>query len=142
MSEQANVRILKDAYASFKQGDVESVLKTLIDDVEWITPGLPELMQTAGNRRGQKEVAEFFATLNKQEDVELFEPHEYVAQGDKVIALIRYRGRVKATGKKVEADLVHVFTFAGGKVRKFQEYYDTAATLDAYKTASSRSSGA
>jgi ketosteroid isomerase-like protein len=97
MSEQANVRMLKDAYASLKQGDIESVLKLLTDDVEWITPGLPELMQTAGNRRGRKEVLEFFATLNKQEEVEFFEPHEYIAQGDKVIALIKYRGRVRGT---------------------------------------------
>jgi ketosteroid isomerase-like protein len=133
MSEQANVRLLIDAYTSFKNGDIESVLKLLTDDVEWITPGLPDLMQTAGNRRGGKEVAEFFSTLNKQEEVEFFEPQEYVAQGDKVIALIKYRGRVRATGKPVVADLVHVFTFANGKVRKFQEFYDTAATLDAYK---------
>jgi ketosteroid isomerase-like protein len=140
MSEQANVRLLTNAYTSFKNGDIESVLKLLTDDVEWITPGLPELMQTAGNRRGQKEVAEFFATLNKQEEVEFFEPHEYIAQGDKVIALIEYRGRVRATGKPVAADLVHVFTFANGKVQKFQEFYDTAATLDAYKA--SRGTGA
>jgi ketosteroid isomerase-like protein len=33
----------------------------------------------------------------------------------------------------VEADLVHIFTFADGKVKRFQEYYDTAATLDAYR---------
>jgi len=138
MSDQSNVRILKDAYASFKQGDIEGVLKVLTDDVEWITPGLPELMQTAGNRRGHKEVAEFFTTLNKQEDVEFFEPAEYIAQGDKVIALIKYRGRVRQTGKPVEADLVHVFTFSNGKVRRFQEFYDTAATLHAYKASAGR----
>jgi len=133
MSEQENVRILASAYASFKKGNIENVLKILTDDVEWITPGPPELMPVAGKRRGRKEVTEFFSTLKQQEDVELFEPQEYIAQRDKVIALIKYRGKVKATGKTVEADLVHVFTFVNGKVKSFREHYDTAATVDAYK---------
>jgi ketosteroid isomerase-like protein len=42
----------------------------------------------------------------------------------------------------VEADLVHLFTFVNGKVKSFREYYDTAATLDAYKATASRGSGA
>ena len=142
MSEQANVRIVVDAYSSFKKGDIEKVLKVLSDDVEWITPGPPELMPFAGKRRGRQEVAEFFSTLNQQEEVELFEPQEYIAQKDKVIALIKYRGKVRATGKTVEADLVHVFTLVNEKVKSFREYYDTAATLDAYRAASSRGSGA
>src|ERR1700752_72962 len=138
MSEQANVRTLIDAYSSFKTGDIEGVLEVLTDDVEWITPGTPHLMPVAGKRRGRQEVAEFFSTLNEQEDVELFEPLEYIAQGDKVVVLIKYRGRVRTTGKTVESDLVHLFTFADGRIKRFREYYDTAATMDAYKTASSR----
>ncbi len=142
MSEQQNVRTLVEAYSCFKRGDIEGVLNVLTDDVEWITPGLPELMPVAGKRRGRKEVAQFFFTLDKQENVELFEPQEYIAQGDKVIALIKYRGRVRATGKTVESDLVHLFTFSKGLVKRFQEYYDTAATLHAYTTVSSRISAA
>ena len=142
MSELDNVRAIMNAYASFKSGDIDGVLKLLYDDVEWITPGPPEVMPVAGKRRGRKEVAQFFSTLNEQEEVQSFEPQEFVAQGDKVIALIKYRGRVKATGKTVEADLVHVFTFAKNKVKRFQEFYDTAAVLDAYKKETSRGSAA
>src|SRR5262245_23354984 len=142
MSEEANLRTLVNAYSSFQKGDIESVLKVLSDDVEWTTPGPPELMLVAGKRRGRQEVAAFFSLLNQQENVELFEPQEYIAQRDKVVALIKYRGRVRATGKTVEADLVHLFTFENGKVKSFREYYDTAATLDAYKAVSTRSSTA
>jgi ketosteroid isomerase-like protein len=142
MSEQANIRTVRDAYAVFKKGDIEAVLRVLTDDVEWITPGPPDLMPVAGKRRGREEVAQFFSTLKEQEDVQSFEPEEYVAQGDKVIALIKYRGRVRATGKPVQADLVHVFTFAKGRVKSFREFYDTAAVLDAYKKEASRGSAA
>jgi ketosteroid isomerase-like protein len=89
MSEQANVRTLANAYSSFKKGDIEEVLKVLTDDVEWTTPGPPELIPVAGKRRGRQQVAAFFSTLNQTENVELFEPQEYIAQGDKVVALIK-----------------------------------------------------
>src|SRR5262245_15806846 len=102
MSEQENVRILKQAYSSFKNGNVEGVLRELAADVEWITPGPPEIMPVAGKRRGRHEVEEFFSTLDEQEDVESFEVQEYIAQGDKVVALIKYRGRIKSTDQMVE----------------------------------------
>jgi uncharacterized protein len=133
MSEQQNVRTVMEAYASFENGDIEGVLQALADDVEWITPGPPEIIPVAGHRHGRREVAQFFSTLREQEEVELFKVQEYIAQGDKVVALIKYRGRVKATGRMVESDLVHVFTFDHGKLKRFREYFDTAAVLDAYQ---------
>jgi ketosteroid isomerase-like protein len=108
MSEQDNIRIIKDAYDAFKKGDIPGLLNRLTDDVEWITPGPKDIMPVAGHRRGRDGVAEFFSTLSSQENVEVFEPEEYIAQGDKVVAIIRYRGRVKATGRTAETPLVHV----------------------------------
>src|ERR1700754_4945334 len=132
MSEQANVRTLIDAYSSFKTGDIEGVLEVLTDDVEWITPGPPHLMPVAGKRRGRQEVAEFFSTLNEQEDVELFEPLEYLRQVAQVVVLIKYRGRVRTTGKTVDSDLVHLIPFADGRIKRFREYFDTPPKNHAY----------
>jgi hypothetical protein len=88
MSEQDNIRIIKDAYELFKKGDIPGLLNMLTDDVEWITPGPKDIMPVAGQRRGRNGVAEFFSTLSSQENVEVFEPEEYIAQGDKVVAII------------------------------------------------------
>lgn len=135
MSEQEHIRTVREAYSSFKNGDIEGLLEALTDDVEWITPGPPDIMPVAGKRRGRKQVAQFFTALEELEDVQSFEVEEVIAQGDKVVAMIKYRGRVKATGKPVESDLVHVFSFDQGKVKRFREYFDTAAVLDAYRPA-------
>lgn len=140
MSEQENVGIVKDAYDSFKKGDIQHLLDALTDDVAWVTPGPPDIMPAAGNRRGRNEVAQFFSDLSDSEDVELFEPQEYIAQGDKVVVLIKYRGRVKATGRTAETDLVHIFTINEGRIAQFQEYFDTAKALDAYRPASQATS--
>ena len=141
MSDQDNVRIVQDAYDAFKRGDIEGLLKLLAADVEWTTPGPTEIMPAAGTRRGPEGVAEFFKTLSEQEDVELFEPQEYIAQGDKVVAISKYRGRVKATGRTADADLVHVFDIKDGKVKRFREFFDTASVLPAFETKSAAATG-
>lgn len=135
MSEQDNVRLVQDAYDAFKRGDIQGLLNLLTDDVEWITPGPSDIMPAAGNRRGHEGVAEFFSILSGQEDVEAFEPQEYIAQDDKVVAISKYRGRVKATGRTAEAELIHVFDIKDGKVKRFREYFDTAAVLPAFISA-------
>lgn len=135
MSEQDNVRIVQDAYEAFKRGDIQGLLQLVANDAEWITPGPSDIMPAAGHRRGHEGVAEFFSTLSEQEDVELFEPQEYIAQGDKVVAIAKYRGRVKATGRTAETDVIHVFDMKDGKVQRFREFFDTAAVLPAYISA-------
>jgi len=43
-------------------------------------------------------------------------PREFIAQGNKVVVLSFERGRVKATGRVVDNDYVHVFTVSEGKM--------------------------
>ena len=135
MSEKDNVQMVEKAYNAFKRGDIKAVLNTLAEDVEWISPGPPDVMPAAGTRRGRQAVAEFFATVSEQEDIEVFEPQEFIAQGNKVVAILEYRSRVKATGRIAETSLVHVFDIAGGKVKRFREFFDTASVLPAFTSA-------
>lgn len=135
MSEQDNVRLVQNAYDAFKKGDIEGLLSLLTEDIEWVTPGPPDLMPAAGTRKGREGVAEFFATLKEQEDVEIFEPEEFIAQDDKVVAISKYRGRVKATDREAETLLVHVFDIKDGKVARFREFFDTASVLPAFISA-------
>ena len=142
MTEQENVRTIQEAYASFQRGDVQAVLNVLTDDVEWVTPGPTGILPLAGHRRGRDEVAQFFSLLNGSEEVEQFEPQQYVAQGNKVVAFVKYRSRIKSTGHTADADLVHVFTVRDGKIAEFREYYDTAAAVEAYRTTTEQGAAA
>lgn len=134
MSEQQNMQAVKDAYAAFVRGDVASILSSLTDDVEWIIPGPPEIPY-AGVRRGRKGAAEFFRLLRESDDVKVFEPRAFLANGDLVIVFGRYAALVKATGQTAETDWVHAFEFRGGKVARWREYYDSESYAKAYRAA-------
>lgn len=134
MSEQDNIRLVQNVYDCFRKGKIDDLVNLHAEDVEWITPGPPDVLLTAGTWRGRKEVANFFAALSTQQDTELFEQEDFIAQGDKVVAISKYRGRVKATGKTAETTLVHVFDIKNGQIQRFREYFDTAAILPAFMT--------
>lgn len=133
MAEQENVRVVQEAYAAFKRGDIPSVLDACTDDVDWFLPGLPDIILVAGQRRGREQVGQFFAAINEHQEVQQFDPQEFIAQGDKVVVLGHYQWRIKTTGRPFESDWVHVFTLRDGKIAKFREYYDTAAGVEAYR---------
>ena len=136
MSEQQNTKLVQEAYAAFQRGDIASILNMMADDVSWFLPGPKDVIPFVGQRRGRQQVADFFSKLAEMQDVERFEPQEFVAQGDVVVALGHYKWRVKSTSRSFESDWAHVFTIRNGKVVKFHEYYDTNAGVEAYRSAS------
>jgi uncharacterized protein len=134
MAEQENVRTVQEIYAAFGRGDIPALLNAVADDVEWSIAGTPDVPH-AGKRRGREEVAQFFPVLAATEEFEQFEPREFIAQGDQVVALGHLRSQVKATGRTYEQEWAQIWTLRDGKVTRLRTYEDTAAEAAAYRAA-------
>jgi len=52
---------------------------------------------------------------------------EVLDAGDTVVAIGRYRGTYKATGRVQNTQMVHIWRVAGGKAVRFQQHADTLA---------------
>jgi ketosteroid isomerase-like protein len=129
---QDNTRIVQDAYAAFARGDVQTLLGYFDDNIVWKpVTGAGAHVPTAGERRGKAAVGEFFKTVSETVNFERFEPREFVAEKDKVVALGYYTAKAP-TGRRFESDFVMVFTLRDGKVVQFQEFSDSAAINAAY----------
>src|SRR5688572_3467088 len=109
MTEQQNLEIVGRGYEAFMRGDVDALLGLFDDDIEWVSPGPPEL-PTSGMRRGKQQVAEFFQAVNEVFEIQRFEPDAFIAEGDRVVVLGSDTTRVRATGKIIDGDWAHVFT--------------------------------
>ena len=133
MTANENVAKVKEAYEAFKRGNIQAVLATLADDIDWITPGPQDVIPFVGHFKGRAAVAKFFESLAASEEVLAFEPHDFVSEGDSVVACLRYRARVKKTGREYEDEGIHFFQFRDGKIAKFREYLDTALMASAYR---------
>ena len=110
-----NVEIAKKAYDAFAAGDLETVLSTFDDNVEFVLPGNSTI---SGTYRGKDEVTNFFAKLAEKSFTNT--PSRFLADGDDVVAI----GQITAGGESApEAD---VSTFRDGKMVKLQAFSDTA----------------
>ena len=126
-----NVQVVQEIYAAFGRGDLPAMLAHVAEDIDWYVQGPPDVSALYGRRRSREEVAQFFAAMAQEQDIEAFELQEFVAQGATVVVLGHYRARMKATGKTEETEFAHVHTFREGKVVRFREYADTAAAVAA-----------
>ena len=136
MSEQENVEVVKQGYAAFGSGDMEKLLSMYAEDIEWTIPSI-EGAPFGGTLRGRGQVAKFFVSLSEAEDIQEFTQEDYIAQNDRVVVTGRSKAVVKATGRTLELEYVHLFTISGGKVQRFVEFFDTAAAADAYRQGTS-----
>ena len=131
--ETLNTKTVQDAYAAFLRGDVTTLLGLLTDDVMWEPVlGTGSHVPFSARRQGKPAVAEFFTQVAASEDFTQFEPREYIAQGDAVVAVGHYRATTKSTGRSFESDFAMVFTLRDGKISRFREFTDSAAINAAF----------
>lgn len=126
--------LVKGLYDAFARGDAAAVLGAFDPGIEWREA--EGFLYADGNPyRGPQAVAE--GVLQRLgSDVEHFtvSPERFVEAGDTVLVEGRYRGRMKATGRAVDAQFAHVWQVRNGKVVRFQQYTDTRQWADAARS--------
>lgn len=119
----SNLKKIKAVYDAFAKGDIPSALEGLSRDIEWTeAEGFPY----AGTYHGPKAVLEgVFMRLGSEWNGFACVPNEFIDGGDTIVALGKYSGTYKATGKSFEADFAHVWKLSDGKAVRFVQYVDT-----------------
>lgn len=116
MAAQENKQAAQDAYAAFGSGNAEGAMRDIDDSIEWTVRGDNAL---TGTYNGKQEVGELWGKFMSKDFSN--NPHDFVAEGDKVIALTT----VKLEGESVEG--ADVLTYNGeGKLVAFETIGDTA----------------
>ena len=134
MSEQSNVDVVKTMYDNFNRGDIPAVLGVIDDSVVFTILGSSNVPLT-GTRRGLAGMQQFFSDLANTLQFSTFEPRDYIAQGDRVVALVHYAGKNKNTGRSFDAETAMIWTVRNGKIVNFVEYTDTDQFVRAAQTA-------
>jgi ketosteroid isomerase-like protein len=132
MNAQENKQRVMEGYQKFKNGDIPGLLEMYQDDAQWIEPE-SELIPFSGKHTGKAGIAQFFQELDQAVQPLQFTPKEFIAEGDKVIVLGEASWLVKNTGRTYDNTWVHVFTLRDGKVARFEDYHDTAASERAFR---------
>ncbi len=120
---QENLAMVQNLYAAFAKGDIPSVLGFLSSDVVWVeAEGFPY----GGTYHGADAILEgVFMRLGTEWEGFAAVPHEFIDGGGTIVALGKYSGTYKGTGKSFQADFAHVWKIKDGKAFGFIQYVDT-----------------
>jgi len=132
MSEQQNVATIRSVYEAFSRGDIPYILEQLDLGVDWHAPAT--VPWSAGRYRGPQDVARFFAGIAANVAEPSVETMEVLGAGDRVVVLLCFRGRGRASGVPFDAPECHVWKLSAGKVVEHRAYADTAAIVQALQT--------
>ena len=126
------IDIVHGFYDALGRGDVPGVLGRLHDRLEWTEA--ERFPYYSGTWHSSQEVLDkLLVPITRDWDGFSAKPHDFIADGDRVVALGVYSGTSKTTGKSMTSPFAHVWTVRDGRLASFNMYTDTAKVLEALK---------
>lgn len=138
MSEQDNIRIVKDIYDAVGRGDLDAILERVTDDVDWAAEVATNAAPWHGPRTGKQGVASFFEDINSSVEILEFTPHSYAGGDGGVHLLVDWTFRPLADGHRTSMTMHHYWQMRDGRVARFRGSEDSALTAEAFAREPSR----
>jgi ketosteroid isomerase-like protein len=113
---QENVEIVRRGVEAYATADVETMLEVADPEIEWKQAEEPSPV------RGYEGVARAMVRWNEMWDDPSIEAEEFLDGGDRIVVVIRHRGRGKASGVETDMASYHLFTVRGGRIVSMHEY--------------------
>lgn len=127
MPASANVEVIDALYRAFAARDFSAVAELISPE---ITLRQTELLPWGGQFEGLDGYRRFAELLLGHVD-SIVTPEEYVDAGDRVVAIARTRGHVRANGQLFDLRAVHVWEVRDGRAVRFEPYIDTPGMVEA-----------
>ena len=112
-------RTIRDAYAAFAEGDIESLRSFWHEDAVYVNP--PYAME-GGTREGRDAVVEIWNGLHSLFEYDSVDVLEITEGPEGILVVVRYYGRGKASGAPVDVPMAHVVSIRDGRVARLAWY--------------------
>ena len=120
--------LISGLYAAFGRGDVPAVLGAMDAGIRWHeAEGNPYMPSGEAWVGPDAVLGNLFMKLGEDWDGFAVHPAHYHDAGDSVVVEGRYTATHRGSGQPLDAQFCHVWSIAGGKITKFQQYTDTGA---------------
>ena len=124
---RANVEIVRPIYDSLTRRDWDTLFRDVHPDFEMTTQRGP----TAGTHRGREAVQWLIEDAIATFDNLVFEPDEFLENGDQVVALVTTRARPKGGSVDIVVRNGHLWTVRDGTIFSLKTFPAPAKALEA-----------
>ena len=117
-------------YAALDRKDMTAAIALLDRDVRWVTPD--GLVWAQGPYVGIQALKDYFARIGALMTDFSVEIEELLHCGDRVLAIGREQGTVRATGRRFSAPCAHLLRCSSGQINDLVGFIDTALVKRAF----------
>lgn len=112
--------VVDNMFSAFSKGDVEGFVATVSDDTVWIYHGTQII--PAGVFEKKEGVRAFFTNIMERTEIIVFEPQEFIVEGNKVVVLGHEHQRVKRSGRELKQKWVQIYTVENNLITRMEEF--------------------
>jgi len=117
-------------YDALQRGDMTSAFALIDPEIRWITPA--GLVWASGPYEGIAALKTYFGHVAASITDLSVQIDELLPCGDRIVAVGRESGTVKATGRSFSVPCVHLLSFSFGRLKELVGFIDTARIADAF----------
>jgi len=117
---------LREAYAAFNRGDINSALKPFDSRIEWSEPAE---FPGGGTYHGVEGVKRYLTQSKAGIAEGTSEPEQFVISGNRVVVLVHVRVRRKGSDAWREVRIADVYTVKDGKAVQMRAFVDQQEAL-------------
>jgi len=124
---QENIEIVRSSYDAYVRGDLGAALAPIDQEIEIYDHDILD----AGEYRGLEGLLQWQADWESSWDSWRWEPEDFIAVGDRVVAVLRVHAKGRHSGVDVERLDGAVWTLRGGKCVRLDYYGNREQALKA-----------
>jgi len=125
MDRSKNIQTVQNLYSDFGKGNIQGIMDVVADNVSWNDAGYPDLPFGSENRP-KNDIPNFFKTLSESVNYSRFEPQEFYADGNAVVAVGHHEGVTKPKNVHFSSPWIMLWKFNdAGKVSYVRTFIDT-----------------
>ena len=118
--------VVRNFNEALERGDVPGMIELLDSELEWRAP---ESLPWGGTFRGRAGFQQFLGKVFEARADWDREFREYIVDGDRVVVLLRLRGKPKHGEGQFDLPEIHVWKTRNGRLVDFEGVFDTATVV-------------
>ena len=129
MSVEDNVALMRSLYEAYGRRNPAPLFETLSEAVQFHFVAHPDHFTFAGSHTGKDGVQRALELIAQEYDWLVYQARDFIAEGDRVVALTDGVIQHRASGKELPMRMVDIIRIEDGRIVEFTEFFDSAAML-------------
>lgn len=113
-------QVVEKMFEAFSSGDADKFVATVSEDTVWIYHGTQII--PAGTFEKKAGVRAFYTNIMERTEIIVFEPQQYIVEGNMVVVLGHEHQKVKRSGRELKQKWVQIYTVENGLITKMEEF--------------------